>query len=316
MIQKLYRMISFLKNLMHNRWIISALSKSCNLKYIEFAWPGHFYSPLPDADEIEKRSEQIFDRSIKELPGIDSRDSAQQSMLKKLSSHYAEWSFPEKQNADSVYWADNEYCSYGDGIITFCMLREFKPRQVIEVGSGFSSALMLETARRFMDNDVKLTFIEPYPERLFNLLNEAERIECSILESVVQDVDLSIFSSLQKNDILFIDSTHVAKIGSDVPHLFNTILPGLNKGVIVHIHDILWPFEYPESWVYQGRAWNEAYFLKSFLQYNDTFKILYFNSYMEIHHRALLEEYMPLSLKQASIPGTPTNSSIWLRKIK
>ena len=109
------------------------------------------------------------------------------------------------------------------------------------------------------------------------------------------------------NDLLFIDSTHVAKTGSDVNTIFFDILPSLAAGVCVHFHDIYYPFEYPKEWVRQGRAWNEAYMLRAFLQYNPTFRICFFNSYIAAFHRHLLKESMyPYALQ----PG----SSLWLRK--
>ncbi|HEX6383406.1 MAG TPA: class I SAM-dependent methyltransferase, partial [Anaerolineae bacterium] len=131
------------------------------------------------------------------------------------------------------------------------------------------------------------------------------RIE--IIARPLQDVSLDRFSALTAGDILFIDSTHVAKIGSDVNYLFFEILPALAPGVYVHIHDILYPFEYPAAWVYEGRAWNEAYLLHAFLQYNPTFSIQFFNTYLERVHEPWFRQEMPLCLKD---PG----GSIWLRK--
>ena len=109
--------------------------------------------------------------------------------------------------------------------------------------------------------------------------------------------------------ILFIDSTHVSKIGSDVNSLLFDILPKLNRGVYVHFHDVFYPFEYPQEWVYQGLAWNEAYILRAFLQHNDAFKIVFFNTYLELFYREKFENSMPLCLKN---PG----GSIWLTKTK
>ena len=107
-------------------------------------------------------------------------------------------------------------------------------------------------------------------------------------------------------DILFIDSSHVAKIGSDVVYLMTEVLPQLRPGVLVHFHDVFWPFEYPEEWVQEGRAWNETYMLKAFLQFNERFRILLFCSYLALHHRAVLEQHLPLALKNSG-------GSLWLR---
>ena len=110
----------------------------------------------------------------------------------------------------------------------------------------------------------------------------------------MQDVPLEVFHTLSANDILFVDGSHVARIGSDVVHILFHILPRLRPGVIVHFHDILWPFEYPKRWVVgAGYAWNEAYCLRAFLQYNRAFEIMYYNSFLVENYPAQLLEKMP-----------------------
>src|SRR4030095_14584076 len=120
-----------------------------------------------------------------------------------------------------------------------------------------------DTCDRFMDKNVEFTFIEPCPERLIGLLTEEDMERVRIETNPVQRVDPTIFDSLEANDILFIDSSHIAKIGSDLLYIIFYVIPSLKKGVIIHFHDVLWPFEYPEKWLQEGRAWNEAYFLRS-----------------------------------------------------
>ena len=187
------------------------------------------------------------------------------------------------------------------------MLCHFKPQRIIEVGSGFSSAVMLDTNDLFFSKQIALTFIEPHPERLFSLLNDEDKKRHRIITEMVQNVPLETFDTLEANDILFIDSSHVAKVGSDVVHLLTNVLPRLNKGVIIHFHDIFWPFEYPEEWIREGRAWNEAYVLKAFLQFNAAFRILFFNSYLAIHHKEVLAQNFPLMLKNSG-------GSLWIEK--
>ena len=115
------------------------------------------------------------------------------------------------------------------------------------------------------------------------------------------------FTSLGAADVLFIDSSHVAKVGSDVVLLVTSVLPRLRKGVVIHFHDIFWPFEYPEDWIRGGRAWNEDYILKAFLQFNNSFRVLFFNSYIAAHHGAAAERQLPLFMKN---PG----GGIWIEK--
>ena len=129
-----------------------------------------------------------------------------------------------------------------------------------------------------------------------------------MLERNVQDLPLEIFGQLACGDVLFIDSSHVAKTGSDVNDLFFRILPQLASGVWIHLHDVHYPFEYPEQWVYEGRSWNESYLLRAFLQYNTRFRVELFNSYLSVHHPERWEVAMPPAARTAG-------GSIWLRKL-
>jgi len=156
-----------------------------------------------------------------------------------------------------------------------------------------------------LNNSVECTFIDPNPQRLKAVL--APSTPATILEKRVQDVPLDLFERLEAGDILFIDSAHVAKTGSDVNHIFFRILPILKPGVRVHLHDVVYPFEYPEEWVFDGKAWNEAYMLRAFLQYNSSFELELFPSYLIQFHREYFQREMPLCLQN-------TGGSIWIRR--
>lgn len=312
---RLHQIIRYLKNLIKHRSILHNLLKSDNFKFLTFAEPGHFYSSIPDLSDIKRESSTIFDRTLKSLPGIALNESTQIRLVEEFSEFQQEMTLPEKKARDYRYYFDNDFFSYGDGVFLYSFMRHFKPKRVTEVGSGFSSALMLDVNDRYLNGETQFTFVEPYPDRLFSLLSDRDKHSNSVEIKAVQHVDSAAFTRLEEGDILFIDSSHVAKTYSDVLHILFNILPSLNRGVIVHLHDILWPFEYPISWLEGGRAWNEAYFLRAFLQYNQSFEILFFNSYMELHQREILAKRMPLALKLPSSTITPGNSSLWIRKI-
>ena len=148
-----------------------------------------------------------------------------------------------------------------DGLVLFGMLVTIKPKRYVEIGSGWSSALVLDTRQRLLDRDLECTFVEPYPERLHGLLRPEDHDSVTIIERPLQDVDPALFDVLDPGDVLFIDSSHVSKVGSDVNLLLFDVLPRVPAGVWVHVHDIGYPFEYPREWIYEGRAWNEAYLL-------------------------------------------------------
>jgi len=275
--------------------------------FLEFAPPGHFYSPLPDIQLVDRDKATLFDRQITTIPGIDNHIEDQLALMGKFAKYYDELPFKDETSSGLRYYFRNPYFSYGDAIILYSMLRHCRPQRIIEVGSGFSSAVMLDTNDLFFSNMMTLTFIEPYPERLFSLLSAKDTTQHEIVIDTVQAVPLERFAALDAKDILFIDSSHVAKVGSDVVHLLTNVLPRLNKGVIVHFHDIFWPFEYPEEWIRAGRAWNEDYILKAFLQFNAEFRIMFFNSYLAIHHRQAMEQNLPSWLKN-------TGGSLWIEK--
>lgn len=287
--------------------------------------PGHYYSPIPDLEIIERDKDIIFNKSKKEVPGIDLRDKEQKELLEKISTYYNEVPFPENQIEDFRYYFSNMIFAYSDAIILYGIINEFKPKRIIEIGSGFSSAAILDTNEHCFNDSIQCTFIEPYPDRLKSLLKQEDLNNESVIliEDFVQKIPYEKFLKLKENDVLFIDSSHVAKIGSDVCYLFFEIIPRLNKGVIIHIHDVFNNFEYPQEWVFKGRAWNESYFLRSFLQFNNSFEILLFSSYLEDHNEAWFKQNMPKCLQlheKGIIDGKETYSmnrgqSIWIKKI-
>ena len=275
--------------------------------FIRFAPPGHFYSPLPDIQFVDRYKATLFDRRRKDIPGIDIHAEEQLTLLERFAEYYDEVPFTDEPSAGLRYYFQNPYFSYGDAIILYSMLRHRRPQKIVEVGSGFSSSVMLDTNDRFCSKQIAMTFIDPYPERLLSLLTDEDTKQHEIIRDAVQNVALERFAALGADDILFIDSSHVAKVGSDVVHLVTAVLPRLARGVVVHFHDVFWPFEYPEEWIRAGRAWNENYILKAFLQFNASFKLLFFNQYIAIHHGALAKRHLPLFMTN---PG----GSLWIEK--
>ena len=276
-------------------------------KKLGFEPPGHYYSPIPSFEEIRKDEKRIFADVPQTIPGVELNNDTQLKLLSRFKSYYRDMPFQAEKQADLRYYYDNPAYSYSDGIFLHCMIRELKPRRIIEVGSGFSSCMIMDTNELFFDGSIATTFIEPHPELLMSLLTDADKSRTKTIPCRLQDVDLDEFESLQANDILFIDSTHVSKIDSDVNRIMFDILPRLASGVYIHFHDICFPFEYPKEWVLEGRAWNEAYLLKAFLQFNNSFEVVLMSTYLAKFHAPFLRENLPLCLEN---PG----GSIWIRK--
>jgi predicted O-methyltransferase YrrM len=268
--------------------------------------PGHYYSPIPSKEEVLAYLESSK-KNVKEVLDVNLNKEFQREILEAFQTYYQELPFVEEPNQDSRYYFSQPWFCYADAIFLYCFLRHINPKRVIEVGSGFSSAVMLDTVDKFLSQKPEITFIEPYPERLKSILKPKDYENCQILESRVQEVPLSVFGSLCAGDLLFIDSSHVVKSGSDLQFLMFEVLPRLPVGVFVHFHDIFYPFEYPDEWVLEGRYWNENYFLRAFLAYNNQWDIYFFNTYVDKVFNDFIAEKMPLCIKN---PG----GSIYLLK--
>lgn len=278
---------------------------SGNISLIRDFPPGHFYSPIPSIQEIRDNQPSV------EMPDIALRSDAQCTLLDQIAPFTA--NVPVEKTSGRRYYLDNPFFAFGDGLVLTGLLQHLRPKRVVEVGSGFSSAAMLD-ANDQANLGIQFTFIDPNPERLKSLLNESDRRNTRILESQVQRIDPAVFTTLSDGDFLFIDSSHVVKPGSDVEFLLFNILHRIASGVVIHFHDIPWPFAYPTSWLLGGRIWNEAPFVRALLQNNAALDILYFNDYMAKNHLARVNAAMPLALRQPSAPDTLNNSSLWLRK--
>lgn len=272
--------------------------------FLDFVPPGHFYSPVPDLVDIRRRKDAIFDPD-RDLPGVDLREQQQLELFGLLAELARSAPLPDSPNGTWRYGVDNPNYGIGDASMLAAMLRHLRPRRYLEVGSGWTTALALDVDQQFLEGTMSVTAIDPHPELLRSLLRPGDDVE--VVAEEVQDVGLERFTELASGDVLFLDSSHVAKTGSDVHHLYTRVLPVLARGVVVHVHDIFWPFEYLSHWVEEGRAWNEAYLLHAFLLFNSAFDIVLWNHYLACRHRAVMEDALPIMLEN---PG----GAIWLRR--
>ena len=257
--------------------------------------PGHYYSPVPSRSEVNHALESGgFSGTLAE---VDLRREQQLALLQRYSHFYPDLPFSPEPRPDCRYHYEQTFFRYSDAIFLYCFLRHFKPKRVIEIGSGLSSALMLDTLDHDESIETRITFIEPYPDRLKRLLREGDLEKHRLVEKRIQDVELSLFETLESGDLLFIDSSHVLKYGSDLYRILFEILPTLPVGIYVHFHDIFYPFEYPEKWLRMGRYWNECYLLRAFLAHNDSWEITLFNQYVNREFGDVIEKSMPLCQK-------------------
>ena len=237
----------------------------------------------------------------------------QLALLRTIAGQYqAEYdAFPEQQTTDPTdYYFDQPMFRSVDAEMLYGVIRHFRPRRIVEIGSGFSTLAAAAACRKNLESGhvTELICIEPFPSET---LTRGVPGVTRLIPRALEEVDSGLFASLSANDILFIDSSHVLRIGNDVYREYLSILPSVQPGVLVHVHDIFLPHEYPRTWVKdEYRFWNEQYLLQAFLTFNNAFRIIWAGSYMHHEHReelsAAFRSYNPATV----LPG-----SFWIQRV-
>ena len=271
--------------------------------------PNHFYAPIPDTRTL---TDQVWSSS-NEVAGLDLDEAGQLRRLAAFEASFGDEyrAFPRAATASPRdYFVNNRQFEGVDGEVLWCMVRSLRPRHVIEVGSGYSTRLLAQAAIANAGEGHPLDFvvIDPFPS---GTLRAGLPGVSRLIEQRVQDVSASEFDSLGQDDIFFIDSSHVLKIGSDVQFEYLDLLPRLKPGVVVHAHDIFLPAEYPRSWVMgMKRFWNEQYVLQAFLAFNREFEVLWGSSFMHLRQPERLEAAFPTYDRRRDWPA-----SFWFQRI-
>ncbi|HEX3820679.1 MAG TPA: class I SAM-dependent methyltransferase [Candidatus Sulfotelmatobacter sp.] len=289
--------------------------------------PNHYYWPVPDFRKLELRK---WPEEEKEPIGLNLRFDRQLDFLQNVVSRYrAEWQFHSAPMFGAGYEYNNGFFEAVDAEIAYCMIRHYKPRRIVEVGGGYSSRVLAAALDRNLKSDGvcgNLVTIEPYPERFpkNTLFNNVQ-----VIAETVQNVCAGVFLGLQRGDFLFLDSSHVVGVGSDVVREYLEIIPRLAGGVLIHAHDIFIPGDYPRESVLRNLAfWSEQYLLQAFLMFNQQFEVLWGSSYMQSRAHRELDDAFPhwkcsyrnmTGGKRRFLPTRDGNrvwpSSFWIRKL-
>ncbi|HEY1273225.1 MAG TPA: class I SAM-dependent methyltransferase [Terriglobales bacterium] len=288
--------------------------------------PNHYYWPTPNVADLEHR-----EWPVKSLPsGFDLHLDRQLEFLNRVAPQYSrEIAFSRRCIEESGYHYNNGFFEAIDAEMAYCFVREYKPTRIVEIGGGFSTRVLACALQTNLDQDGvagELVTIDPFPERLPRV-GTWNRVR--LIPKRVQEVDLDDFLSLEAGDILFVDSSHVVSIGNDVVREYLEIIPRLKRGVLVHVHDIFLPADYPRDMVLNNLAfWSEQYLLQAFLTFNQNFEVLWGSSAMQIFHPEILETIFP-QWKQSYRNMSRTNrrfvptmdgervwpSSFWMRRV-
>jgi predicted O-methyltransferase YrrM len=243
---------------------------------------GHFYSPVVDVDEAERDRGRIWpEPGPTGVHGIDFNRAGHLKVLnREFPRYYPDYQYPRARPDDdpTAFYEPNGQYGALDSRVLFVLLRSLRPKRMVEVGSGFSTLLTADVNRRFLGGGLEFTCVEPYPPA-FLLDGGGVPGVSRLIVARVQDVPVAELTRLGAGDVLFIDSSHVAKTGSDVNHLFFEVLPRLRPGVVVHVHDVFLPDDYPEAWVREGRSWNEQYLDRALLTFSSAYRVLFGSRY-------------------------------------
>jgi predicted O-methyltransferase YrrM len=269
--------------------------------------PGHYYSPIINKQEAVNYLKTRVSYEAKSISDVNLHIPRMIDLLSKWKAAGPISVEPEKSDRARYDTSSSTQYPFGDAWVAKALLRWARPARIVEIGSGFSTANMLDGLDEFGLTRTSMTCIEPDPVRLQALLRPTDSDRVTLHAMPVQEADLDIFARLQKNDIAFIDSTHVMKTGSDVHFEFFHILPVLKPGVLIHFHDCMFPFEYPRHWIDKAYSWNEIYVLRAFLMNNDRYEILFWPSALRFLAPQALEAIDERLLSQCG-------SGIWLRK--
>lgn len=252
-----------------------------------FPIENHYYEPQFDFSSLDT---PLADTRL--LPGIDWNIQGQLSHLEKLVfAEELDEIFSESGSAPTFYFGNGKFES-GDAEFWYQQIRLAQPRRIIEIGSGYSTLIANKAINRNRQQDsaydCRHICIEPYE------MPWLESLGVEVVREKIEDVDIGLFSELGPNDILFIDSSHIIRPQGDVLTEYLAILPTLKDGVIVHVHDIFSPANYPENWLkHRVKFWNEQYLLEAFLTQNKEWKLLATLNFLHHSHFDALKSVAP-----------------------
>lgn len=262
----------------------------------------HYYDPLFDYRKLRPSSE----------PGRSSVENIEKQIaLIKQFNYAAELRlFPKTEDSKDKYYYNNGSFGSGDAELYYSMIRSRKPKHIIEIGSGFSTLMALNAVQKNnLENEQYqciITCIEPYE------MPWLEKLNIKVIRKKVEELDINFFDVLSEDDILFVDSSHIIRPGGDVLFIILKVLPALNKGVLVHFHDIFIPYEYPVEWLRdEFRMWNEQYLLEAFLKENKTYETLVALHFLNRNYKdQIFQSFPALAVDKDRQPG-----SFWIQKI-
>jgi hypothetical protein len=275
-------------------------SKRMLLSIGVFPVRDHYYEPMINPANLRYPLSQR-----RNLPAIDFNVAEQLSFLARFTFQNELLDFPFDRKGDLEFYYHNPSIGSGDAEYLYSIVRLVKPRKIVEIGSGYSTLMNRSAIARNSAEDAtyacKHVCVEPYEQPWL------EKLDVDVIRRRVEECDMTLFTSLEKGDILFIDSSHVIRPQGDVVFEYLELLPALQPGVFVHIHDIFTPRDYLQEWVVDEiKLWNEQYLLEAFLSFNDQFRVIGALNFLRHYYPEAISECLPILSKEISFrePGS------------
>ncbi len=267
----------------------------------------HYYEPLFNPKHLSQALEEK-----RSLPGVDFNQDGQMSLLRQFKYNDELLAMPMDKEGENEFYFNNGWFGPGDAEYYYNLIRHLKPCKIIEIGSGYSTLMAqkaIEKNKREQANYYcQHVCIEPFENPWL------EELEVEVFREKVEDVDIVLFESLAENDVLAIDSSHMIRPQGDVLFEFLRILPVLQVGAYVHIHDIFTPRDYPRRWLIdQGKFWNEQYLLEAFLTLNNSYEIVGALNYLSKRYPEEFSEICPVFVANGY---KPEPGSFWMRRMR
>jgi predicted O-methyltransferase YrrM len=268
---------------------------------------GHPSSPIVDPKSLLTYIAKTRTRLSSDIAGIDFPLDEMAEFWLAHREFIAATPFTDEPDGIHRYCYRGGPFNHGDAVMLRALIGAHRPKRVIEVGSGYTTACMLDSAEDAGLDDLVISSIDLDHMRLKSLLKPGDERRVQIFEQPAQTVPPAAFATLERSDILFIDSSHALKTGSDVQYLLFEVLPLLRPGVLVHFHDCRFPFEYSDRQIFEKNySWNEAYGVRALLMWSKRFRVIFYNSLFALERRHVPASIFPVFLTN---PG----SSIWLQ---
>lgn len=248
----------------------------------------HYYEPMVNPKHLRYALSKN-----RALPAVDLDVAAQLSFLERFTYQQELAAFPLEKGSDLKFYYHNSSFESGDAEYLYSLLRSVKPKRMIEIGSGQSTLISKSALDLNRAEDVAYrcehVCIEPYEQPWL------EQLGVQVIRRRVEECGTALFTSLERNDVLFIDSSHVIRPQGDVVFEYLELLPILKSGVYVHVHDIFTPRDYLQEWVVDEiKLWNEQYLLEAFLSFNEQFQVIGALNFLTHQHPVEVGKRFPI----------------------